>query len=186
MFCSEVSDGIVAQVGRSKDHVRGAAGTQRPLEPLEPCSSAGGSDVHAWRTHPFSPLLMTDGSVRISPTPKHTHTHTGPIRAAAWGGVGWGEGGHWSEGLLCAGALTLEVEHQQLPAGVLVGPVAEGQHGFLQEVGGVDLFSVVVVELPELAGDALFDSEPLSSRVAVEQKHLQKPADTEGPAPSLR
>lgn len=39
--------------------------------------------------------------------------------------------------------------------------MAEGQHGFLQEVGGNDLVSVVVVELPELAGDALLDGEPL-------------------------
>lgn len=74
--------------------------------------------------------------------------------------------------------ITLEVEHQQLPAGVLVGPVAERQHGFLQQVGGVDLLSIIVVELSELPSDALFDSKPLSSRVAVEQKHLQKPADT--------
>lgn len=76
------------------------------------------------------------------------------------------------------GVFTLQVEHQQLPAGVLEGPVAEGQHGFLQKVGGTDLVSVVVVELPELAGDALLYSEPLSSRVTVEQKHLQKPAHT--------
>lgn len=70
---------------------------------------------------------------------------------------------------------TLQVEHQQLSAGVLIGPVAEGQHGFLQEVGGDDLITVVVVELPELPGDALFYCKPLSGRVTVEQKHLQKP-----------
>lgn len=78
-----------------------------------------------------------------------------------------------------ATVLTLEVEHQQLSAGVLVGPVAEGQHGFLQEVGGDNLVSVVIVELPELPGDALFYRKPLSGRVAVEQKHLQKSEHTE-------
>lgn len=74
---------------------------------------------------------------------------------------------------------TLQVEHQQLSAGVLVGPVAEGQHGFLQEVGGDDLISVVVVEFPELPGNALFYRKPLSGRVTVEQKHLQKPEHTQ-------
>lgn len=74
-------------------------------------------------------------------------------------------------------SLTLQVEHQQLPARVLVGPVAEGQHGLLQQVGGVDLLAVVVVELAELAGDALLDGEPLAGRVAVEQEHLQEPDD---------
>lgn len=74
---------------------------------------------------------------------------------------------------------TLQVEHQQLSAGVLVGPVAEGQHGFLQEVGGDDLISIVVVELPELSSDAFFYSKPLTGRVTVEQKHLQKPEHTE-------
>lgn len=59
--------------------------------------------------------------------------------------------------------LTLQVEHQQLSPGVLVCPVAEGQHGLLQEVGGNDLVPVVVVELPELAGDALFYGKPLTS-----------------------
>lgn len=83
-----------------------------------------------------------------------------------------------SVGLCLLSVITLEVEHQQLPAGVLVGPVAEGQHGFLQQVGGIDLLSVIVVELTELPSDALFYSKPLSSRVAVEQKHLQKPAET--------
>ena len=76
-------------------------------------------------------------------------------------------------------SFTLQVEHQQLSAGVLVGPVAEGQHGFLQQVSGVDLLSVVVVELPELSGNALLYSKPLSGRVTVEQKHLQKPEHTE-------
>lgn len=70
---------------------------------------------------------------------------------------------------------TLQVEHQQLSASVLVGPVAEGQHSFLQEVSGDNLISIVVVELPELSSDALLYSKPLSSRVTVEQKHLQKP-----------
>lgn len=70
---------------------------------------------------------------------------------------------------------TLQVEHQQLPARVLVGPVAEGQHGLFQQVGGVDLLAVVVVELAELPGDALLDGEPLTGRVTVEQEHLQKP-----------
>lgn len=73
---------------------------------------------------------------------------------------------------------TLQVEHQQLPAGVLVGPVAEGQHGLLQEVGGDDLVAIVVVELPELPRDALFNSKPLSGRVTVEQEHLQEPERT--------
>lgn len=70
---------------------------------------------------------------------------------------------------------TLQVEHQQLPARVLIGPVAEGQHGLLQQVGGVDLLAVVVVELAELPGDALLDGEPLTGRVTVEQEHFQKP-----------
>lgn len=74
---------------------------------------------------------------------------------------------------------TLQVEHQQLSTGVLVSPVAEGQHGFLQEVGGDDLISIVVVELPELSGDALLYSKPLTGRVTVEQKHFQKPEHTE-------
>lgn len=77
------------------------------------------------------------------------------------------------------GVVTLQVEHQQLSAGVLVGPVAEGQHGFLQEVCGHDLISVVVVELPELPGDAFLYSKPLASRVTVEQKHLQEPEHKE-------
>lgn len=59
--------------------------------------------------------------------------------------------------------LTLQVEHQQFSTGVLVGPVAEGQHGFLQEVGGNDFVPIVVIELPELTGDALFYSKPLAS-----------------------
>lgn len=75
-----------------------------------------------------------------------------------------------------SGSFTLQVQHQQLPPGVLVCPVAEGQHGFLQEVGGHDLVPVVVVELSELAGDALLYSEPLPGRVAVQQEHLQEPA----------
>lgn len=75
---------------------------------------------------------------------------------------------------------TLQVEHQQLATRVLVGPVAEGQHGFLQQVGGNDFVPVVVVELPEFPGDALLYGEPLSSRMTVEQKHLQKPADAQG------
>lgn len=79
----------------------------------------------------------------------------------------------------CRESFTLQVEHQQLSAGVLVRPVAEGQHGFLQQVSGVDLLSVVVVELPELSGNALLYSKPLSGRVTVEQKHLQKPEHTE-------
>lgn len=74
-------------------------------------------------------------------------------------------------------SLTLQVEHQQLPTRVLVGPVAEGQHGLLQQVGGVDLLAVVVVELAELPGDALLDGEPLTGRVAVEQEHLEEPED---------
>lgn len=74
---------------------------------------------------------------------------------------------------------TLQVEHQQLSTRVFVGPVAEGQHGFLQQVGGVDLFAVVVVELPELPSNALFYSEPLSGRVTVQQKHLQEPEHTD-------
>lgn len=84
----------------------------------------------------------------------------------------------WSEG--SGRHLTLQVEHQQLPARVLVGPVAEGQHGLLQQVGGVDLLAVVVVELAELAGYALLDGEPLAGRVAVEQEHLQEPEDGGG------
>ena len=71
--------------------------------------------------------------------------------------------------------VTLQVQDQQVSAGVLVGPVAEGQHGLLQQIGGDDLVSVVVVELAELAGDALLDGEPLARRVAVEQEHLQEP-----------
>lgn len=74
-------------------------------------------------------------------------------------------------------SLTLQVEHQQLPTRVLVGPVAEGQHGLLQQVGGVDLLAVVVVELAELPADALLDGEPPTGRVAVEQEHLQEPED---------
>ena len=69
----------------------------------------------------------------------------------------------------------MKVQDQQVSACVLVGPVAEGQHGLLQQVGGDDLVSVVVVELAELAGDAFLDGEPLARRVAVEQEHLQEP-----------
>ena len=79
----------------------------------------------------------------------------------------------------CWQSFTLQVEYQQLSTGVLVGPVAEGQHGFLQQVSGVDLLSIVVVELPELSGNELLYSKPLSSRVTVEQKHFQKPEHTE-------
>lgn len=53
--------------------------------------------------------------------------------------------------------------------------MAEGQHGFLQEVGGNDLLPVVVVELAKLAGDALLYGEPLPGRVAVQQKHFEEP-----------
>lgn len=60
------------------------------------------------------------------------------------------------------GEVTLQVEHQQLPPGVLVGPVAEGQHGLLQQAAGNDLIPVVVVKLPELAADALLNGEPLT------------------------
>lgn len=70
----------------------------------------------------------------------------------------------------------MQVQDQQVSPGVLVGPVAEGQHGLLQEVGGDDLVSVVVVELAELAGDAFLYGKPLACRVAVEQEHLQEPA----------
>lgn len=141
-------------------------------------------------TYPFSPLLMTEGSVRISPTPTETHAHKGFIimtsaikqqqyNSAECTGSQIRMAIHLNLFVKMAiwlqRVFTLQVEHQQLSARVLVGPVAEGQHGFLQEVGGVDLFSVVVVELPELPSNALFYSEPLSGRVTVEQKHLQKP-----------
>lgn len=58
--------------------------------------------------------------------------------------------------------------------------MTEGQHGLLQQVGGDDLISVVVVELAELSGDALLNGKPLASRVAVQQEHLQKSAWKDG------
>lgn len=78
--------------------------------------------------------------------------------------------------LIRSGSFTLQVQHQQLPPSVLVRPVTEGQHGFLQEVGGHDLVAIIVVKLSELAGDALLYGKPLSGRVAVQQEHLQEPA----------
>lgn len=130
-------------------------------------------------TDPFSPLFMTDGSVSTSPTPTEKQV---PLWTMSPGNTWTNKCSVWFPSCLCskicAAVFTLQVQHQQLSTGVLVGPVAEGQHRFLQEVGGNDLLSVVVVELAELAGDALLYGEPLPGWVAVQQKHFEEPGHT--------
>lgn len=75
VFGSEVSDGVVPQVGRSKYHIVGPAGTFGAKVRSEDSFLFIAKVVELWLTHPFSPLLITEGSVRISPTPTHTRTH---------------------------------------------------------------------------------------------------------------
>lgn len=76
MFRSEVSDGVVSQVGRSKDHIVGPAVPISADVKTKKGFSANHANIKAMVTHPFSPLLITEGSVRISPTPTHTDKHT--------------------------------------------------------------------------------------------------------------
>lgn len=71
---------------------------------------------------------------------------------------------------------TLQVQHEQLSARVLVRPVAEGQHGFFQKVSWDDFIPVVVIKLAEISSDAFLDGEPLTRRMTVQQEHLQEPA----------
>lgn len=66
--------------------------------------------------------------------------------------------------LWCAyrGKSTLHVEHQELSARVLVRPVREGQQQFLQRTAGGDLFSCVVVVLPEVTVHVPLYCQPLA------------------------
>lgn len=66
--------------------------------------------------------------------------------------------------LICAHTekRALHVEHQELSARVLVSPVREGEQHFLQRAAGGDLFSGVVVVLPEVTTHVPLYCQPLA------------------------
>lgn len=74
-------------------------------------------------------------------------------------------------------AVTLQVEDKELPTGVDIGPVREGQHQLLQQADGSDLIPVVVVVFPKFTSHVLLNGQPLVGWMAVDEENLQEPVD---------
>lgn len=72
-------------------------------------------------------------------------------------------------------AVTLQIQDQELPTGVDIGPVGEGQHQLFQQADGSNLIPVVVVVFPKFTSHVLLDGQPLVCWMAVDEENFQEP-----------
>lgn len=68
---------------------------------------------------------------------------------------------HWVSNSDPMLAVTLQIQDKELPTGIHVGPVREGQHQLFQQAARSNLISVVVVVFPKLASHVLLNGQPL-------------------------
>lgn len=74
-------------------------------------------------------------------------------------------------------AVTLQIQNKELPTGVDIGPVREGQHHLFQQADGSNLVSIVVVVLPKFTSHVLLNGQPLVCWMAVDEENFQEPVD---------
>lgn len=74
--------------------------------------------------------------------------------------------------------VTLQIQDKELPTGVYIGPVREGQHQFFKQAARTNLISIVVVVLPKFTSHVLLNGQPLVRWMAVDKENFQEPVDT--------